>query len=490
MPVTSSPAIASDLSVAIFDGGLPNDHGLDDWVDVHDAPGVGAPIPAAQQHGLAVTSAFLFGPVSQGSPHATPYANVDHWRIVGDDVQHDDFEAFALLERIENVLTSRRYDFVNISLGPACSIDDDDVSVWTSTLDQLLAHGDTVATVACGNNGEDDRTAGLHRIQPPSDGVNMLAVGASDRYGPKWERASYSACGPGRSPGFVKPDFLTFGGSAAAPFLLLTNVSPHRAGGRIGTSFAAPLAMRTGAGIRAQFSEPLWAPTVKALLVHQADRSDQPPSEVGWGAVSHLVGDLVLCGDHEAHVVYQRQMPNTGAVRLYLPIPNGMTGNVEIKATFCFYCEVDPEDAINYTRAGLEIQFRPDTTTIPPPYKKNGKTITPTMPATDTFFSSADFYASENIRRGDAQKWETTLSRTKTKRSASLVQPAFDVSQISREHGHSGTRSANMKVALVLTIKNRQMADLYNQVVIGSRNRLQPMRARAGVSVPIRTLGR
>ena len=487
MPITPSPAVASDLAVAIFDGGLPSNHGLDQWVDLHDAPGVGAPLAAAQSHGLAVTSAFLFGPVSQGSDHATPYANVDHWRIVGDDLRRDDFEAFSLLNRIESVLTSRRYDFVNISLGPACTIDDDDVSVWTSTLDKLLANGETVATVACGNNGEEDQGAGLHRVQPPSDGVNMLAVGASDRHGDGWARASYSACGPGRSPGFVKPDFLTFGGSAAAPFLLLTEVSPHRAGGRTGTSFAAPLAMRSGAGIRAQFTEPLWAPTVKALLVHHADRGDHSASEVGWGSVSHHVGDLVLCGDHEAHVVYQRAMPESGAVRLYLPIPDGMTGNVEIKATFCFYCDVDPEDAINYTRAGLEIQFRPDTTRIPPPYKKNGKTIAPTMPATDTFFSSADFYASENMKRGDAQKWETTLSRTKKKRASSLVQPAFDVSQITREHGHAGARSANMKVALVLTIRNRQMANLYDQVVVSSRNRLQPMRARTGVTVPVRT---
>ncbi|MCX7360359.1 MAG: S8 family serine peptidase, partial [Alphaproteobacteria bacterium] len=394
---------------------------------------------------------------------------------------------FTLLERLEGILTSRRYDFVNISLGPDCVIDDDDVNVWTSSLDQLLAPGETVATVACGNNGERDRGGGLHRVQPPSDGVNMLAIGASDRVGSGWKRAPYSACGPGRSPGFVKPDFLTFGGSSGSPFLVLADVAPPRVSGTQGTSFAAPLAMRSGAGIRAQFAEPLWAPTVKALLVHHANRSDHPKAEVGWGFVSHNLGDLVLCGDHEAHVVYQRQMPVSGAVRLYLPLPTGLTGNVEIKATFCFYCDVDPEDAINYTRAGLEIQFRPNTRLIPPPYRKNGKLITPTTPSSDTFFSAADLYATEHMRRDDAQKWETTLSKTKTKRAASLVQPAFDVSQITREHGHASRRSSNMKVALVLTIRNRNAPNLYDQVVVSSGNRLQPMRARAGVIVPVKT---
>lgn len=480
-------AAAPELSVAIFDGGLPDNHGLDRWVTLHDAPGVGAPVPGGQRHGLAVTSAFLFGPLNQGQPLLPrPYANVDHWRVYGVGDGAGDFEAIDLLDRIEEVLASRRYDFINISLGPDYPVDDDDVSPWTARLDQILASGETVATVACGNNGEGDRQSGLHRIQPPSDGVNMLAVGAADSFGPDWQRATYSACGPGRSPGYVKPDVLTFGGSHASPFLVLSAVAPLGGSGTMGTSFAAPTAMRVGAGVRAQFSEPLWAPAVKALMVHHANGDAATRTETGWGLLSHGLGDLVLCDDHEAHIVYQRQMPVSGAVRLYLPIPDGLKGDVEIKATFCFYCEVDPEDAINYTRAGLEIQFRPDTTKIPLPYEKDGKLITPTLPKTDGFFKSSDYYAAEHTQRDDAQKWETTLSRLKTKRASSLKRPAFDVSHTAREHGHGGRRSANMKFALVLTIRNKHAKDLYDRVIVSSGNRLQPMRPRAGVQVPIR----
>lgn len=284
----------------------------------------------------------------------------------------------------------------------------------------------------------------------------------------------------------MKPDFLTFGGSHSAPFLALSAVTPYAAAGTMGTSFAAPLAMRSGAGVRAQFSEPLWAPTVKALLVHRASGDTALRSEIGWGLVSHGLGDLVLCEDYEAHIVCQRQMPTTGAVRLYLPVHTGLTGNVEIKATFSFYCEVDPEDAINYTRGGLDIQFRPNTTVIPPPYYKNEKLITPTVPASDSFFSAKNFYATEYMHRDDAQKWETTLTRSKSKRASSLHQPAFDVSFISREHGHNGRRSGNMKFALALTIRNRSAPDLYDRVIVSSGNRLQPMRPRVGVQVPIR----
>src|SRR3546814_20663215 len=83
------------MAVAIVDGGLPANHGLDQWVTLHDAPGVGRPIAAGQAHGLAVTSAFLFGPLVQGEPTRRPHANVDHWRVYGDG-DNDDFEVFAL----------------------------------------------------------------------------------------------------------------------------------------------------------------------------------------------------------------------------------------------------------------------------------------------------------------------------------------------------------------------------------------------------------
>jgi hypothetical protein len=477
-------AIAPDLSVAIFDGGLPANHGLDRWVIQHDAPGVGAPIPAAQNHGLAVTSAFLFGPLVPGEVMSQPPANVDHWRVLGSDTATDDFELYSVLDRIEDVLSSRRYDFVNLSLGPDSAIEDDDINSWTSTLDTLLSEGETVATVACGNNGERDHATKLNRVQPPSDGVNMIAVGAADKTDSAWRRASYSAIGPGRSPGYVKPDFVSFGGSHSAPFLVLGEVGPYMGTGTQGTSFAAPLAMRSGVGVRAQFSDPLWAPTMKALLVHQAQASSSHVrGEVGWGRVSHELNDLITCGDGEAHIVYQRQMPISGAVRLYLPVPPDLRGNVEIKATFCLFCDVDPEDAINYTRGGLEVQFRPDTMKIPPPYHNAaGKLITPKWPETDQFFGADDFYAPEFMRRDDAQKWETTITRTKRKRATSLNSPAFDVSHISRSHGHSGGARAQIKFALILTLRNSAV-DLYDRVVAHHHARLQPMRARSDIRI-------
>jgi len=480
-------AAAPELSCAIFDGGLPENHGLDRWVTSFDAPGVGAAVAGAQAHGLGVTSAFLFGPLKTGEAASRPFGKVDHWRVIGADTAADDFEIYSVLDRIEEVLTSKPYDFINISLGPDCAMDDDDVNAWTSTLDSLLADGNTVATVACGNNGELDQPSGLHRVQPPSDGVNSIGVGSCNSMTTPWRRADYSAWGPGRSPGYVKPDVLCFGGSHEAPFLMLTGTSPAVGGGRIGTSFAAPLGMRSGVGVRAQFREPLWAPTIKALMVHQAQSNEQDKCETGWGRLSHELDDLVLCPDGEAHVVYQRAMPETGTVRLLLPIPPGLPGTFEIKATFSFYCDIDPEDAMNYTKAGLDIQFRPDLSRFGPAYRRDdGSWATPTTPKSDSFFSSNDFYEPEYRRRSDAHKWETTLSQVKRKRSNSLNMPVFDVSRIIREHGHIARVKSQMKFGLVISVKNSSVPDLYDRVVTHFAGRLQPMRPRAEVRLQTR----
>ena len=53
-------------------------------------------------------------------------------------------------ERIENS-ADKRYDFVNLSMGPrAC--EDDDVHAWTSVLDDRFG-SDTFAAVAVGRDG-------------------------------------------------------------------------------------------------------------------------------------------------------------------------------------------------------------------------------------------------------------------------------------------------------------------------------------------------
>src|SRR5262249_35250033 len=157
------------------------------------------------------------------------------------DSRGDDFELFDVIRRIESVLTQRTYHFVNLSIGPYLSIEDDEVHAWTAFIDNHLSDGRTLLTAAVGNNGEEDRDSGHPRIPVPGDSVNALSVGAADSRSSTWSRAPYSALGPGRSPGIVKPDLLAFGGTLTEPFLVVdSNGMLDRTGG---TSFAAPLVL-------------------------------------------------------------------------------------------------------------------------------------------------------------------------------------------------------------------------------------------------------
>lgn len=127
-------------------------------------------------------------------------------RVLDSETRYDDpIGMYKALNNIENVLESYSFQYANLSFGPDLPIEDDDVSAWTSILDGLLSSRDMLLSVAVGNNGEMNAESGNNRIEPPGDAVNALGVGACDSENGYWTRASYSAVGPGRSPGMSSP---------------------------------------------------------------------------------------------------------------------------------------------------------------------------------------------------------------------------------------------------------------------------------------------
>src|SRR5262249_34592382 len=115
----TEPPVDPDLRVAVFDGGLDPGSMLRPWANPHDTPGVGNVLPVLADHGHAVTSALLFGSLVPGSPAPRPYALVDHYRILDDKSEGDPYELFDALRRVEGALRNHRYEFINLSLGPA-----------------------------------------------------------------------------------------------------------------------------------------------------------------------------------------------------------------------------------------------------------------------------------------------------------------------------------------------------------------------------------
>jgi hypothetical protein len=462
------PAMDPNVRVAIFDGGMPEGTILEPWVTRFDPPGIGAPVPEALEHGFAVTSAVLFGSHKPGEA-SVPFAHVDHIRVWDKDSGSDPLELYDVLERIKNTLdSSPKYDFINLSLGPSLTIEDDDVHAWTSVLDEYLADGKCVATVAVGNDGDADAAQGLNRVQVPSDTVNGLAIGATDREELVWKRASYSSVGPGRSPGVVKPDIVAFGGCEDAPYWVLGPSSGTALIPQCGTSFAAPHALRIGTGVKANFGGSLEALAVKALMIHTAEEGHEPQSHIGWGRVQNDIDKIAICPDGTVRVVYQGELTASKYLRAAIPLPDvDLKGKVNIKATLCYSTEIDSAHPGTYTRSGLEVFFRPHAERFEPK-AAHAKTA--------TFFSMSKLYdhTEESMRR-DAHKWETCLHGNLTKMGKSYKDPVFDIHYVARDEGHVEHQSPKIKYALVITIEAPKHADLYDLIVRKYRNILEPM---------------
>ena len=174
--IPTAKPLSEEPTVAILDGGLPDSHVLTPFIARYEKSD-----PAAfdqldyLDHGMGVTSAFLFGPVEPSTEAPRPYSYVDHFRVLDANAEDEDpFELYRTLAHIEEVMLSRQYRFLNLSLGPDLPTDDSDVHAWTAVLDTMLSDGETLMTVAVGNNGQRDALLGLNRIQVPADSVNAL----------------------------------------------------------------------------------------------------------------------------------------------------------------------------------------------------------------------------------------------------------------------------------------------------------------------------
>lgn len=464
-PVTlpEPPSTASQLGVAVLDGGLPPDNPISSWVDYIKANPDADDDERFLEHGLGVCSALLFGSLKSGQqPLRTRITAV---RVLDSETRSDDpIAMYKVLNNIENVLESYPFHYVNLSLGPDLPIEDDDVSTWTSVLDQILSSKDMLLSVAVGNNGEGDAESGNNRIESPGDAVNALGVGACDSEDVYWMRAPYSAVGPGRSPGIVKPDLVAFGGTEGNEFMVLGPGTSPAAVPVMGTSFAAPNALRQAVRIREICGPEITPLVAKTLLIHAAERrKEDNMSEIGWGKVPSDATEIVTTEDGRALVIYKGSIRPGKIVRATIPVPPRLDhGDVKIRATFSFTCRVDPQSPDSYTRSTLEVTFRPDANRI-----DEGKKTA----RTDSFFSrnrmgTSSLYPVEAGRRSDQGKWETVLHSERQFKAARLAKPVFDIHYNAREEGGASLSVTDkLEYALAITISAPKIGNLHQLIL-------------------------
>lgn len=494
--------------IAAFDGGVDATHPL---LAPYVAEGDLTTAPRDDDmvsHGSLVASALLYGHITPGRPLEPPPAHVDLFRVMPAPPEIDDAdEMYWVLDRIVETVRAHpdRWPIINLSLGPEDSTvdDDDDVDRFTAEIDGLIYDLGLTVVVAVGNDGQATiSTLGEDRVQSPADGVNVLAVGACDDLHPEEPtRAEYSCVGPGRAGLRVAPLGVAFGGSDTQRFLGADLTGGYQQAA--GTSFASPTAARGLATLLGS------VPRVTANLTRAlAAQFAVPPRQrdvraVGYGRLRDDYRPLLNCEDGHVTVVVEDSIERAATREYPLPFPlEGVDGRVQATWTVSFVSPVDPQDAVEYTQAGLEVVLRPNAAAymmslknsrqkpVDVDLRTDGDTIQRLAQrgwelSLNPKTRSGKAIRSEQTLR-DEGKWETVVRHEDRANPGTYYRPSIWVTYFERSEGQlvpKDTATA-LDFTLVMTVKASKVPDLYERVLADARFAVLtpltvPVRARA-----------
>lgn len=484
-PPNNSPA-SSRPQVAVFDGGIHEVNPRSRFFpDGHVDLTPEAADPRELDHGTGVTGAVMYGLTRPGETAPQPPCPVESFRVFPAPHIPDDLFGYWVLDRIKQAVIGNGHDIVNLSLGVELAVEEStEPNRWTSELDQLAWERDVLFVVASGNDGEEDRDLGLHRVQVPADMVNGLTAGACDAAAPAapWERAPYSSMGPGRHGNRIQPAGVQFGGTDTDPFPVLTADGSYL--DAAGTSFAAPLVTHALADLASRL--PVATPSVlRAFAVHFTERHRTHRKlidEVGHGRFLLDFAPVLDSGPDQAHVLFVDEIERGELLGYQLPVPVGTTGPLAVTITLSYLSPVEPSQPTEYTRASLELAFRPHHLLhrFSPPKGTGQK-------AQVLDYTSAEAFAllgagwdmsqepvtkslgappgsSEGALR-DAGKWETVRHHRFKLGAHETEQPRVELSYLARRAGLlDGSPSAVPFALLVSIVDTSGAADLHDRV--------------------------
>lgn len=486
-PQDVTPRASAPL-VAVFDGGLclpaagssffPDPH-----VDI-------TPELVGEDdldHGTGVVGAVKYGLVRPAGQAPRPPCPIETFRVLPAPPIPGDLEGYWVLDQIKDAIIRRGHNLVNLSIGPELAVEDStEPNRWTSELDQLAWERDVLFVVAAGNDGDQDRATGLHRVQVPADMVNGISVGACDQPPPElpWQRVGYSSMGPGRYGNRVQPAGVQFGGTPSDMFPVL------RADGTFleacGTSFAAPLVTHALAELATRL--PLPTPNVlRSFAVHYTERHRTPHKlidEVGHGRMPLDFQSVLDSGPDEAHVLFVDQIGRGELLGYQVPVPAGTTAKLEVVITLTYISPVEPSQPTEYTRASLELIFRPHHLMhrfSPPRGSGGASSVTLDYTSDDALHLIREGWnmsqepvskplgappGSSEARLRDGGKWETVRHHRVSLPVAGTEEPRLELSYLARRSGVLDGSPTEVPFALLVSIKDTSgTATLHDRVV-------------------------
>jgi hypothetical protein len=499
--------------IAIFDGGVHFDvAGMDQWVREISLTSE-VPLAGPQDHGTAVTSAALFGPLQQSGVISAPHTPVDHFRVwpPPPDVRRD-AELFWILERIEQAIANGNYRVAVITLAPQLTVEDGEPHAWTAVLDRLALDHDVLFVVAAGNNGELE--AGLNRLLVPADLINGLSVGSCSELDGLALRDSYSCVGPGRPGAMTAPTGVQFGGNFDDDaFGALTSggeVAAHE-----GTSLAAPTVARACAELDALLDHTASANLLRTMAVHHAERPDprkqgkaagSTPADVGYGRLPASFRPLLEHDPATVTIIYDGLVKRRQRISLDIPVPDDVfaaseTRLFDVRWTLGFFAPVEPAHPVDYSSAGIQVYFRPHTEkyTLYNGDKQPVGTVNRLLAhdrariayeesrgggqSARPVASEKTGFAPEVVQRHIHGKWESVVRMDRSLQGRSLYRPCVDFHMLVRDGGDLVREAEDLSYVLIVSVGSRAGVNVYDRTE-ATATLLSPLTVSVPVLVP------
>ena len=478
-------ALADVTTVAVFDGGVhhPGQSGLFP-IPVVDLTSEESEADALD-HGTGVTGAVMYGLLKSGVQAPQPPLPVESFRVMPPPYDPGDLDGYWILDRIKETLSEDRHKLVNLSLGPTLAVEDDmEPNRWTAELDRLAWERDIVFVVAAGNDGNEDQTTGLHRVQVPADMANAVSVGACDLPAPSrgWARAPYSSMGPGRPGSRTQPLGVQFGGVDDRMFDVL------RADGSFleatGTSFSAPVVTHALADLTTRLPR-VNSSVLRAFAVHFTERHRAYKArrdELGFGRLPLSFANALDCTPDEVHVLFIDQITRGDILGYRLPLPKSLSGAVKMSVTLAYASPVEPTQPTEYTSASLELTLRPNRNIFrfspPSGSSEKGRAVDLTSaeartllvsgwtssqePVTKTLAGSASLNEAD-LR--DSGKWETLRHHRVNFAAGEIDDARLEVRYVARRAGALDGSPTEVPFAILVTVSDPSAnGTLYDKV--------------------------
>jgi hypothetical protein len=252
-----------------------------------------------------------------------------------------------------------------------------------------------------------------------------------------------------------------------------------------GTSFAAPLVVHGLSGLAAALGpHRSTANTLRVFTAHFAAPNRRHSFRtLGYGRLRETYSGAWECSENEVTVLYQDILSRAELVAFYFPVPDGLDPllDVELLWTVAYTSAVDPTDAAEYTRSGLEIIFRPhhrrrafkdavtneplgafdterDVSQLQELGSKRGVVPSET-PVAESQWRRAP--RDEGALR-QAGKWETLVQGRRTMSVEQLFRPRLDLNYLHRKAGVLVAQVPPLPVALLVTIRTPRGVPLYD----------------------------